>query len=45
MPRFDRTARVVVLTNTGLNNVDYLGFHLLDPTVKVPKAQQLGAVR
>jgi CubicO group peptidase (beta-lactamase class C family) len=24
---------VVVLTNTGLNNVDYVGFHLLDSTV------------
>jgi CubicO group peptidase (beta-lactamase class C family) len=23
----------VVLTNTGLNNVDYVGFHLLDPAV------------
>ena len=33
---------VVVLTNTGLNNVDYLGFHLLDPTVK---AQESGPVR
>ena len=29
---------VVVLTNTGLNNVDYLGFHLLDPTVPLPPA-------
>jgi CubicO group peptidase (beta-lactamase class C family) len=27
---------VVVLTNTGLNPVDYLGFHLLDPTVPLP---------
>jgi serine-type D-Ala-D-Ala carboxypeptidase/endopeptidase len=24
---------VVVLTNTGLNNIDYVGFHLLDPAV------------
>ena len=24
---------VVVLTNTGLNNVDFVGFHLLDPAV------------
>jgi serine-type D-Ala-D-Ala carboxypeptidase/endopeptidase len=30
---------VVVLTNTGLNNVDYFGFHLLDPTVPLPEAQ------
>ena len=36
----DRAAgrAVVVLTNTGLNNIDYLGFHLLDPTVPVPDA-------
>lgn len=27
---------VVVLTNTGFHNVDYLGFHLLDPTVPLP---------
>jgi serine-type D-Ala-D-Ala carboxypeptidase/endopeptidase len=27
---------VVVLTNTGLNNVDYVGFHLLDPAVPLP---------
>jgi serine-type D-Ala-D-Ala carboxypeptidase/endopeptidase len=31
---------VVVLTNTGLNNVDYLGFHLLDPTVPMPVARE-----
>jgi hypothetical protein len=24
---------VVVLTNSGLNNIDYVGFHLLDPAV------------
>ena len=37
---------VVVLTNTGLNNVDYLGFHLLDPTVGVPRQARsdVGAV-
>jgi CubicO group peptidase (beta-lactamase class C family) len=27
---------VVVLTNTGMNNVDYLGFRLLDPTTASP---------
>jgi D-alanyl-D-alanine-carboxypeptidase/D-alanyl-D-alanine-endopeptidase len=36
---------VVVLTNTGLNNVDYLGFHLLDPKVPLPKARQSGLAR
>jgi serine-type D-Ala-D-Ala carboxypeptidase/endopeptidase len=36
---------VVVLTNTGLNNVDYLGFHLLDPTAPLPQARRSGAVR
>jgi D-alanyl-D-alanine-carboxypeptidase/D-alanyl-D-alanine-endopeptidase len=36
---------VVVLTNTGLNNVDYLGFHLLDPKVPLPPARQSGAAR
>jgi serine-type D-Ala-D-Ala carboxypeptidase/endopeptidase len=30
---------VVVLTNTGMNNVDYAGFHLLDPAVPVPQAE------
>jgi hypothetical protein len=30
---------VVVLTNTGLNPVDYLGFHLLDPGVPLPQGQ------
>jgi CubicO group peptidase (beta-lactamase class C family) len=34
---------VVVLTNTGLDNVDYLGFHLLDPTAPLPKP--LGTAR
>jgi D-alanyl-D-alanine-carboxypeptidase/D-alanyl-D-alanine-endopeptidase len=29
---------VVVLTNTGLNSVAFLAFHLLDPTVPVPGA-------
>jgi D-alanyl-D-alanine-carboxypeptidase/D-alanyl-D-alanine-endopeptidase len=28
---------VVVLTNTGLNNVDYVGFHLLDPAVPLAR--------
>jgi len=32
---------VVVLTNTGMNNVDYLAFHLLDPTVPLPGAPDL----
>jgi CubicO group peptidase (beta-lactamase class C family) len=32
---------VVVLTNTGMNNVDYVAFHLLDPTVPLPGAQDL----
>jgi CubicO group peptidase (beta-lactamase class C family) len=36
---------VVVLTNTGLNNVDYLAFHLLDPTVPLPQARQPEAAR
>ena len=36
---------VVVLTNTGLDDVDYLGFHLLDPTVPLPGARQSEAVR
>jgi len=36
---------VVVLTSTGLNNVDYLGFHLLDPTVPLPGARPSEAVR
>jgi hypothetical protein len=36
---------VVVLTNTGLNNVDYVGFHLLDPTVPLSAAQRAGVVR
>jgi serine-type D-Ala-D-Ala carboxypeptidase/endopeptidase len=30
---------VVILTNTGLNPVDSLGFHLLDPTVPLPEAR------
>ena len=34
---------VVVLTNTGLNPVDYLGFHLLDPAVPRPQVQAPGA--
>lgn len=36
---------VVVLTNTGLNNVDYVGFHLLDPTVPMPEARESGGVQ
>ena len=36
---------VVVLTNKGLNNVDYLGFHLLDRTVMAPQARESGADR
>ena len=36
---------VVVLTNTGLHNVDYLAFHLLDPTVPLPGARQSEGVR
>ena len=35
----DARRAVVVLTNTGLNPVDYLAFHLLDATVKVPPAR------
>jgi CubicO group peptidase (beta-lactamase class C family) len=31
---------VVVLTNTGLNNIDYVGFHLLDPTVPLKLARE-----
>jgi serine-type D-Ala-D-Ala carboxypeptidase/endopeptidase len=31
---------VVVLTNTGLNNVDFLGFHLLDPTVPMLESRE-----
>jgi serine-type D-Ala-D-Ala carboxypeptidase/endopeptidase len=31
---------VVVLTNTGFHNVDYLGIHLLDPTVSLPEARE-----
>jgi serine-type D-Ala-D-Ala carboxypeptidase/endopeptidase len=41
----DARRAVVVLTNTGLNNIDYLGFHLLDPTVKAPQPQKSGADR
>ena len=36
---------VVVLTNTGLNNVDYVGFHLLDPTVPLSAARRADVVR
>ncbi len=36
---------VVLLTNTGMNNVDYVGFHLLDPTVPLPPAREPGVVR
>jgi serine-type D-Ala-D-Ala carboxypeptidase/endopeptidase len=36
---------VVVLTNTGLNSVDHLGFHLLDPTVPMPEARESGPSR
>jgi CubicO group peptidase (beta-lactamase class C family) len=36
---------VVVLTNTGLNNIDYVGFHLLDPTVPLSAARRVGVVR
>jgi serine-type D-Ala-D-Ala carboxypeptidase/endopeptidase len=36
---------VVVLTNTGLNNIDFLGFHLLDPTVPMPGATADVAIR
>ena len=36
---------VVVLTNTGLNNVDYVGFHLLDPTVPLSAARRAEVVR
>jgi CubicO group peptidase (beta-lactamase class C family) len=35
----------VVLTNTGMNNVDYAGFHLLDPTVPLSAARGTGVVR
>jgi manganese oxidase len=35
---------VVVLTNTGLNSVDHLGFHLLDPTVPLPGPRESGPV-
>ena len=31
---------VVVLTNTGLNNIDYLAFHLLDATVPLLEAKE-----
>jgi D-alanyl-D-alanine-carboxypeptidase/D-alanyl-D-alanine-endopeptidase len=33
---------VVVLTNTGLNNVDYVGFHLLDPAVPLSATSPAG---
>jgi hypothetical protein len=36
---------VVVLTNTGLHYVDFLGFHLLDPTVPMPEARESEGVR
>jgi CubicO group peptidase (beta-lactamase class C family) len=36
---------VVVLTNTGLNNVDYVGFHLLDPTVPLTRKRESGVLR
>jgi serine-type D-Ala-D-Ala carboxypeptidase/endopeptidase len=42
---FEAGRAVVVLTNTGLNNVDYLGFHLLDPTVPAPTTRGSAAVR
>jgi CubicO group peptidase (beta-lactamase class C family) len=32
---------VVILTNTGMNNVDYVAFHLLDPTVPLSGAHDL----
>jgi hypothetical protein len=35
----------IVLTNTGRNNVDYVGFHLLDPTVPLPAARPAGVVQ
>lgn len=41
----DARRAVLVLTNTGLNNVDYLGFHLLDPTVLVPQAGKSDVAR
>ena len=34
---------VVVLTNTGLNSVDYVGFHLLDPAVPLARARGAGS--
>lgn len=30
----------VVLTNTGMNNIDYVGFHLLDPVVPLRSARR-----
>ena len=36
---------VVVLTNTGGHNIDYVGFHLLDPTVPLSPARPAGVVR
>jgi len=36
---------VVVLTNTGRNSVDYVGFHLLDPTVPWPQGAESGVRR
>jgi CubicO group peptidase (beta-lactamase class C family) len=33
----DARRAVVILTNTGLNPVDFLGFHLLDPAVPLPR--------
>jgi CubicO group peptidase (beta-lactamase class C family) len=36
---------VVILTNTGLNNIDYLAFHLLDPAVPVPEAKEPKDIR
>lgn len=36
---------VVVLTNTGGHNIDYAGFHLLDPAVPLSPARPAGVVR
>jgi CubicO group peptidase (beta-lactamase class C family) len=36
---------VVVLTNTGMNNVDYVGFHLLDSNVPLLPARRAGGIR
>jgi CubicO group peptidase (beta-lactamase class C family) len=36
---------LVVLTNTGRHNIDYVGFHLLAPTVPLSPAGGAGVVR